>query len=166
AAATCSGSGSGWWSPCSGCGADAASTGAGGGGSMATGGGGASSIVSSTSGAASSSTTSDSAEGSGTGATGFTVFTSRGGGSAGATGLAGSAGFFAEAPFLPLAIGVSAKMSPDGSAILRWRASRSTNCRATTSSIVLDALLTSIPWSRFSSAVTSWLVVPSSSATL
>jgi len=48
----------------------------------------------------------------------------------------------------------------------RWRASRSTNWRPTTSSMVLDALLTSIPWSRLSSAVTSWLVVPRSSATL
>jgi len=57
-------------------------------------------------------------------------------------------------------------MSPPGSAIFRCRASRSTNWRATTSSIVLDALLTSMPWSRFSSATTSWLVVPSSSATL
>jgi hypothetical protein len=63
-------------------------------------------------------------------------------------------------------MGVSAKISPVGSVMRRCFASRSTNWRATTSSIVLDALFTSIPWSRLSSAVTSWLVVPSSSATL
>ena len=45
----------------------------------------------------------------------------------------------------PLATGVSAKMSPVGSVMLRCRARRSTNWRATTSSIVLDALLTSMP---------------------
>jgi hypothetical protein len=32
--------------------------------------------------------------------------------------------------------------------------------------MVLDALFTSMPWSRLRSAVTSWLVVLSSSATL
>jgi hypothetical protein len=37
----------------------------------------------------------------------------------------------------------------------RSRASRSTNCRATTSSIVLEALLTSMPARCFSSAMTS-----------
>jgi hypothetical protein len=50
--------------------------------------------------------------------------------------------------------------------MLRWRASRSTNWRATTSSMVLDALFTSMPWSRFKSAMTSWLDVLRSSATL
>jgi hypothetical protein len=59
--------------------------------------------------------------------------------------LTGSAGFFAGTAFLPLTIGVSAKMSPVGSEMLRWRARRSTNWRATTSSIVLEALLTSMP---------------------
>jgi len=97
---------------------------------------------------------------------GLTVLTRRGGGRAGAGGFGGSGAFLAGAPFRPLTTGVSAKMSPDGSEILRCRANRSTNCRATTSSIVLDALFTSMPWSRFSSAVTSWLVVLSSSATL
>jgi hypothetical protein len=48
----------------------------------------------------------------------------------------------------------------------RCRARRETNSRATTSSIVLDALFTSMPWSRFSSAITSWLDVLRSSATL
>ena len=110
-------------------------------------------------------TTSTSATGAATGG-GLTVLTRRGGGRAGAAGFGGSGAFLAGAPFRPLTTGVSAKMSPDGSEILRCRASRSTNCRATTSSIVLDALFTSMPWSRFSSAVTSWLVVLSSSATL
>jgi hypothetical protein len=64
------------------------------------------------------------------------------------------------------AAGVSANDAFDGTTMFRWRASRSTNCRATTSSMVLDALLTSIPWSRLSSAITSWLEVLSSSATL
>src|SRR5205809_5161329 len=43
--------------------------------------------------------------------------------------------FFAGAPFLPLTTGASANMSPDGSEMLRCRARRSTNWRATTSSI-------------------------------
>ena len=98
--------------------------------------------------------------------TGLTVFTKRGGGRAGATGLGGSGAFFATVGFFHLATGASAKMSPVGKAMPRCLARRSTNCRATTSSIVLDALLRSIPWSRLSSAVTSWLVVPRSSATL
>jgi hypothetical protein len=100
------------------------------------------------------------------GAAGFTVFTRRGGGSAGAVGFGGSGAFLLGAAFPAFGAGVSAKISPGGSEMFRCRASRSTNCRATTSSIVLDALLTSIPWSRFRSAVTSWLVVPRSSATL
>jgi hypothetical protein len=44
-----------------------------------------------------------------------------------------------------LTTGVSANMSPPGSEMLRWRARRSTNWRPTTSSIVLEALLTSMP---------------------
>ena len=43
------------------------------------------------------------------------------------------------------AAGVSANDAFDGTLMLRCRASRSTNCRATTSSIVLDALFTSMP---------------------
>ena len=57
-------------------------------------------------------------------------------------------------------------MSPPGSAIPRSRARRSTNCRATTSSIVLEALLSSMPCARFNNASTSWLLVLRSSATL
>jgi hypothetical protein len=69
--------------------------------------------------------------------------------------------------FLPLAwAGVSANEALEGTLRPRWRARRETNSRATTSSIVLDALFTSIPWSRLSSAITSWLVVLRSSATL
>lgn len=94
-------------------------------------------------------TGSGSATGAGAGAAatgGFAVFTSRGGGSVGAAGFGGSGAFFAGAPFLPLAAaGVSAKMSPLGSWTFLCLASRSTNWRATTSSMVLDALFTSIP---------------------
>ncbi len=53
-----------------------------------------------------------------------------------------------------------------GSTTSRCRARRSTNFRATTSSIVLEALFTVMSCSRLSSSVTSWLVVPSSSATV
>ena len=102
---------------------------------------------------------------SGGGATGFAVFTSRGGGSAGATGLAGSGAL--PPGFFPLTgAAVSANDAFDGTFSPRCRARRPTNSRATTSSIVLDALFTSMPWSRFRSAITSWLVVLSSSATL
>jgi hypothetical protein len=96
------------------------------------------------------------------------VFTSRGGGSEGFGGGGGGAGaaFFPAAAFLTLAAAPSAKMSPLGSTMPRFLASRSTNCRATISSTVLDALLTSIPWSRFSSATISGLVVSSNSAIL
>jgi hypothetical protein len=90
--------------------------------------------------------------------------TSRGGGSFGFAGMTGAAVFFP--PRFPRPLLVSANILPLGSAMSRFRARRSTNCRATTSSMVLDALLTSMPWSRFNSAATSWLVVPSNSATL
>jgi len=101
-------------------------------------------------------------------AAGFAVFTSRGGASVGAAGFAGS-GFFAFAPgfFMPgFATGPSANMSPPGSVMPRSRARRSTNWRPTTSSIVLDALFSSMPCARLSSASTSWLLVLRSSATL
>lgn len=80
------------------------------------------------------------------GGAGFTVLTSRGGPSTGADGFGGST-FFAAAAFLPpfTGAGVSANISPEGSAIFRCRATRSTNERATTSSIVLEALFSSIP---------------------
>jgi hypothetical protein len=101
----------------------------------------------------------------GGGAAGLADLTSRGGGNVGAAGFAGSTGF--PRGFRPFtAAGASAKDACDGTLILRCRASRSTNWRATTSSMVLDALFTSIPWSRFKSAITSWLDVLSSSATL
>jgi len=90
--------------------------------------------------------------------------TRRGGGSAGAA-FTGSGAL--AAGFRPFdATGASANDAFDGTLMFRWRARRSTNCRATTSSIVLDALFTSIPWSRLSSAITSWLEVLRSSATL
>jgi len=95
------------------------------------------------------------------------LFTSRGAGIAGGGGFGGSgarpAGFFV--PPVRAAAGVSANDALEGTLIPRWRARRETNSRATTSSIVLDALFTSMPWSRFSSAITSWLVVLRSSAT-
>ena len=55
----------------------------------------------------------------GTATAGLTALTRRGGGNAGAAGLTGSAAFFAGALFLPLTTGVSANMSPPGSAMLR-----------------------------------------------
>ena len=140
-------------------------TGAAAGASSTTGGGG-SAGVSSTGSGSSSGAGGASASTGGVGAGGLTVLTRRGGGRAGAAGLSGSGAFRAGADFLPFPTGVSAKMSPVGKAILRCRARRSTNWRPTTSSIVLDALFTSMPWSRLSSADTSWLVVPNSSATL
>jgi hypothetical protein len=78
------------------------------------------------------------------------VFTSLGGGSDGAAGLGGSgflagSAFRAPSAFFGLWTGVSANRSPLGSFTPRCRAIRSTNCLATTSSIVLDALFTSIP---------------------
>jgi hypothetical protein len=73
-----------------------------------------------------------------------------------------AAGFFAPG----FATGPSANMSPPGSVMPRSRARRSTNWRATTSSIVLDALFSSMPCARLSSASTSWLLVLRSSATL
>ena len=102
------------------------------------------------------------------GAAGFAVLTSRGGASVGAAGFAGSGFLALAAGFLApgFAAGPSANMSPPGSVMLRSRARRSTNCRATTSSIVLDALFSSMPCARFSSASTSWLLVLRSSATL
>ena len=79
---------------------------------------------------------------------GLMVLTSRGGPRTGAVGLGGSA-FFGAAVFFappPLAgAGVSANMSPLGSEMPRCRAMRSTNDRATTSSMVLDALFNSMP---------------------
>jgi hypothetical protein len=75
---------------------------------------------------------------------GFADFTRRGGGSAGAAGLTGSGAL--PPGFFPLAAaGVSANDALDGTLSPRWRAIRDTNSRATTSSIVLDALFTSIP---------------------
>jgi hypothetical protein len=102
------------------------------------------------------------------GIAGLAVFTRRGGASVGAAGFAGSCffsvgvGFFAPG----LTGGPSANISPPGSVMPRSLAKRSTNCRATTSSIVLDALLSSMPCARFSNASTSWLLVLRSSATL
>ena len=97
---------------------------------------------------------------------GLAVLTRRGGGSDGAAGL----GWFRRlaAGFRPLTGGGRVgKRGVRRHVDVRAAAPvRSTNCRATTSSIVLDALFTSMPWSRLSSAITSWLDVLRSSATL
>jgi hypothetical protein len=82
--------------------------------------------------------------------------------------LGGSAFFPLAAGFLRpgLGAGPSANMSPPGRVMPRSRARRSTNWRATTSSMVLDALFSSMPCARFNNASTSWLLVLRSSATL
>jgi hypothetical protein len=94
-------------------------------------------------GGASSTTAAGAAGGCG----GLTVLTRRGGPRTGAAGLGGSAFFGAEVFFAPpfTGAGVSANMSPLGSEMPRCRAIRSTKDRATTSSIVLDALFNSMP---------------------
>jgi hypothetical protein len=75
---------------------------------------------------------------------GFADFTRRGGGRAGAVGFAGSGAL--PPGFLPFATaGVSANEAFDGTLMPRVRAIRDTNSRATTSSMVLDALFTSMP---------------------
>ena len=84
---------------------------------------------------------------------------------AGAAPFLPGAAFAFEAIFTALAA-CSEKMSPLGSVMPRCLASRSTNCRATISSSVLEALLSSMPWFFFNNARTSWLVVLRSSATL
>jgi hypothetical protein len=77
------------------------------------------------------------------GAATFALLTRRGGGSEGAA-FTGSGAL--PAGFRPFTgVGVSANDAFDGTVMLRCRARRSTNCRATTSSIVLDALFTSMP---------------------
>jgi hypothetical protein len=101
------------------------------------------------------------------GAAGLAVFTRRGGASVEAAGFGGSAFFPLAGFFSPgFGAGPSANMSPPGSVMPRSRARRSTNWRATTSSMVLDALFSSMPWARFNNASTSWLLVLRSSATL
>jgi hypothetical protein len=80
------------------------------------------------------------------GAWGLIVLTRRGGPKTGAVGFGGSAFLTAVVFFPPFAgAGTSANMSPLGSAMLRCRATRSTKERATTSSMVLDALFSSMP---------------------
>jgi hypothetical protein len=163
------GSGAAAGSGTAGGGGSATTVAAGATGSAATGGaatGGSSIRCSATAGTDSGASTGAGA-GVGAGAGGLIVLTRRGGPSTGAVGLGGSAFFVAAVFFPPLAgAGTSANISPLGSAMLRCRATRSTKDRATTSSMVLDALFSSMPWSRFKSASTSWLVEPSNSATL
>ena len=119
-------------------GADSTTGGGGGGGASTTGSG-------STAAAAASAGASTGAGAGGIG--GLTVLIRRGGGSVGADGFGGSADFLALAApaFLTGLTAASEKMSPFGSSMPRCRASRSTNCRATISSRVLDALFSSMP---------------------
>ena len=130
----------------------ASSTTTGGGGSTSITGGGAATTATGTS--TGSCSTSGGGGGAAAGAAvsagtcGLSVLTRRGGPRTGAAGLAGSAFFGAGAFFAVVLAGMtpcSANMSPPGSEMLRCRASRSTNERATTSSIVLEALFSSIP---------------------
>ncbi len=78
------------------------------------------------------------------------------------TGVAGGGsgfpGFFAT--------GVSANKGPVGRTMRRLRAWRSTNCRATISSMELEALFTSMPVSALRRFMASWLDRLSNSATL
>ena len=81
------------------------------------------------------------------GVTGLTVLTSRGGPSTGAAGFGGS-GFFAGGAFFAAALHRDRMLGEHVAARQRdprCRATRSTNERATTSSMVLDALFSSMP---------------------
>jgi len=121
------------------CGGGSTRGGSGAGATSVTGGGGAAATGGGAGGASST--------GGAGGCAGLIVLTRRGGPSTGAVGFGGSA-FFDGAVFLAPPFGgagVSANMSPPGSEMPRCRATRSTNDRATTSSIVLDALFSSMP---------------------
>ena len=102
------------------------------------------------------------ASGGGVGAGGgVTRFTSRGGPS-----LGGWAGSGALAPLRLGEADDEENRRPPGRFRLRSRAIRLANSRATISSMVLDALLTSMPCARSRRSITSWLGIPSTSATL
>jgi hypothetical protein len=74
----------------------------------------------------------------------LTVLIRRGGPSVGPAGFVGSGAF--AAGFFAFTVGASANSAlAEGRVIPRCRAMRSTNCRATTSSIVPEALFTSMP---------------------
>ena len=86
---------------------------------------------------------------------------------AGPAAFGGSGAFALVLPVGRLPTGVSLNSAlGGGSAMLRRRAWRSTNWRATISSIELDALFTSMPVSCLSRAMASGLDMPRSSATL
>ena len=121
--------------------------------------GAASTGVSSTTGGGAGASTGGATASSGFGSTGFALLISRGGPSVGAAGFGGS-GAGAAAPFLPGAAfafdavlacftACSENMSPFGRVMPFCLAMRSTNWRATISSSVLDALLSSMPWFFF-----------------
>ena len=128
----------------------AGSTAGGGGSTRAGSGAGATSAAGASAGAAAAAGPSSTAAGAAAGCAGLIVLTRRGGPRTGAVGFAGSGFFAAVVVFFALLPGftgaaVSANMSPLGSEMPRCRATRSTNDRATTSSIVLDALFSSMP---------------------
>ena len=95
---------------------------------------------------------------------GFTALTRRGR-STGAAGLGGS-GALAPCRQASWPRGRRRRSGRAAARSCRLRAWRSTNCRATISSIELDALLTSMPVSFLSRFIASWLERPSNSATL
>ena len=75
----------------------------------------------------------------------------------GLAGFGGSGFAFTSRPRLAAGrrAGVSANSGPLGSSMPRSRAMRAANWRPTISSTVLEALLTSMPWSRRSWSMTS-----------
>jgi hypothetical protein len=75
----------------------------------------------------------------------------------GLAGFGGSAFAFTSRPRLPPSrrAGVSANSRPPGNSMPRSCAMRAANCRPTISSTVLEALLTSMPWSRRNWSMTS-----------
>ena len=94
------------------------------------------------------------------------ALTNRGGPNRGR--IAGSAVLVVVAVFLPFPEDAAflKNRGPVGRLTSRSRASRSANCRATISSTVLEALFTSMPCSRLRRSMTSWLGMPSTSATM
>jgi hypothetical protein len=125
----------------------ASSISTGGGGSISTTGGGATTAAGTSTGSSTGGGGAAMGAATSAGACGLTVLIRRGGPRTGAAGFGGSAFFGAGAFFAVVLDGTtcSANMSPPGSEMLRCRARRSTNERATTSSIVLEALFSSIP---------------------
>ena len=92
--------------------------------------------------------------------------TSRGGPSLGRIAGSGRGERFAPFRLVLEEAGLFENSGPVGRFTSRSRATRSANCLATISSMVLEALFTSMPCSRLSRSMISWLGIPSTSATL